>query len=79
MKFADLKDTDLVQVLNMDDYFSNNRPYIEKVLTKQEFCNTYLDGGECTFEEYMTGSGDGGDNYVLLIIDPSGKIDTVLP
>jgi len=85
----DIKDTDQVATLHMDDYFSEGRPkpYMDQLVTFKEFKKTVLneimvdaetDSVTEAFGYYTEGSGDGQENFCVVALR-DGKLYTVLP
>ena len=76
VSFKSLPPTQLITVIGMNDYFGDDDyPQVNEEVTKQEFCEN-LD--QLSFEDWLNGSGDGGENYVAVtIID--GSIHTIIP
>ena len=64
--FNDLSLTQELTIVTLGDYFEENGPAVDKVLTKKKFIKNELEGGEVSFEEYMQASGDGASNFVVL-------------
>ena len=87
LHFSDLKEDDLIQVLNMNDYFSDGMPQPNKpqrvVEFIQEVLQEMLDDDEDlsladAYNNFCFGSGDGGENYCVLTIK-DGQVYTVIP
>ena len=69
--YSDLADTDIVQVIDLDDYFGEQGPHAKKPMTKAEFekkNKEYLEGGEFNFDDWQNAAGDGQSNYCLATI-----------
>ena len=62
--------------LKTGDYFRSDGPDVDEVITKEGFIENQLDGGEYSFDDFIEGSGDGADNFVVLTI-LDGKIAVV--
>jgi hypothetical protein len=86
LHFSDLQEDDLIQVLNMNDYFSDGLPQPNKpqrvVEFVQEVLQEMIEEENLTLEEaynqFCFGSGDGGENYCVLTIK-NGQVYTVIP
>ena len=69
IKFADLKPTNLVQIVDLDDdHASDEGPDTGEPMTKDTFSERYLDPSY-SITDWYEGSGDGGPNYVLVTVD----------
>lgn len=75
VEFNNLPLTQELTIVTLGDYFGGEGAE-QQVLTKEEFIADQLDGGEYSFEEFMEGSGDGADNFIVLTIQ-DGKIAIV--
>lgn len=79
IKFSRLPQEMMVQVVTLNDYFGNGAgAHAENPLTKRQFIQTYLEGGEVPFKDWYTASGDGGPNYVMVTIYKQ-KVYTIIP
>lgn len=81
IKVSKLKDKDIVQILHMEDYFSEETPWAGKPTTYKSFVKDNLiidEDEELTLDEWYQGSGDGGENFALLTIH-DGQIKVVVP
>ena len=85
---TDIKNTDKVTTLHMDDYFPEGRPqpYMDDLVTFKEFTNTVLqeimdeletDSVTEAFDCYTQGSGDGQENFCVVALR-DGQLYTVL-
>lgn len=79
IKASKLNDKDLVQIIHMEDYFSEETPWAGKPHTWKEFQkdNTYEDE-DFDLDLWYEASGDGQENYVLATIH-EGQIKVVVP
>lgn len=79
IKASKLNDKDLVQIIHMEDYFSEETPWAGKPHTWKEFQkdNTYEDE-DFDLDLWYEASGDGQENYVLATIH-DGQIKVVVP
>ena len=75
VEFNNLPPTQELTIVTLGDYFGGEGAE-QQVLTKEEFIADQLDGGDYSFEEFMEGSGDGADNFIVLTIW-NGKIAIV--
>ena len=75
IEFNDLPPTQELTIVTLGDYFGGEG-VVQQMMTKEEFIEDQLDGGEYSFEEFMAGSGDGADNFIVLTIW-NGKITIV--
>ena len=75
VEFNNLPPTQEITIVTLGDYFGGEG-VVQHMLTKEEFIDDHLDGGEYSFEEFMEGSGDGADNFIVLTIW-DGKIAIV--
>ena len=75
VEFNNLPLTQELTIVTLGDYFGGEGA-VQQVLTKEEFIADQLDGGDYSFEEFMEGSGDGADNFIVLTIW-NGKIAIV--
>ena len=84
----DIKDTDLVATLHMDDYFPESypKPYMDPLVTFKEFTENVLaeimedaetDSVTEAFGYYTEGSGDGQENFCVVALR-NGQLYTVL-
>jgi hypothetical protein len=87
LHFSDLKEDDIIQVLCMNDYFSDSLPQPNKPQSVVDFIALNLqemlddDPDLSLADAYNTfcfGSGDGGENYCVLTIK-GGEVYTVIP
>ena len=89
ISIKDIKDTDLVGTLHLDDYFPESypKPYMDPLVTFKEFKETVLQeimedcGTESVSKAFMyfrQGSGDGQENFCVLV-NRGGQIYTLLP
>jgi hypothetical protein len=82
IKINKLAKDQLVQVLEMGDYFDDGGPEISEPVTLQEFIEEQVDGEDISpkqmLEAWYEMSGDGTEDQVLLTIH-DGKICVVLP
>jgi len=85
---TDIKNTDKVTTLHMDDYYPESRPqpYMDDLVTFKEFINTVLQGimddleidsVTKAFHYYTQGSGDGQENFCVVALR-GGQLYTVL-
>ena len=83
--FSELQEDDLIQIINMNDYFSDGIPQPNKPQRVVEFTSEVLEElieegatpGEA-FNVFLQGSGDGGENFCVATIR-HGEIYTVIP
>ena len=68
--YSDLADTDIVQVIDLDDYFGSQGPHAKEPMTKAEFEKEYMGdcGEEFDFEQWQNSAGDGQSNFCLATI-----------
>lgn len=81
IKASKLKDKDIVQILHMEDYFSQETPWAGKPHTWKEFQKdvTYAyEDEDFDLDLWYQASGDGQENYALLTIH-DGQIKVVVP
>lgn len=76
VKFSNLPLTQELTIVTLGDYFRSDGPDVDEVITKERFIENQLDGGEYSFDDFIEGSGDGADNFVVLTI-LDGKIAVV--
>jgi len=76
IKFKNLKENQIIQIVDLNDYFGDAVPTISKPLTKTEFIKKYLqeiveeaevDVNEA-FDIEFGNSGDGDSNKVVLTV-----------
>lgn len=75
VKFSNLPLTQELTIVTLGDYFGGELG-VDEVITKEGFIENQLDGGEISFDDFIEGSGDGADNFVVLTI-LDGKIAVV--
>lgn len=84
VKFTSLPSAQLIQVIDMNDYFSSGIPTAEAPLTKKQFkerTEQELDGNlsyQQVVEGFYEANGDGGSNRILVTIK-DGKVYPVVP
>lgn len=79
IKASKLDNKDLVQIIHLEDYFSEETPWAGKPHTWKEFQkdNTYEDE-DFDLDLWYEASGDGQENMVLVTIH-EGQIKVVVP
>ena len=74
IKFKNLKEDQIIQMIDLDDYFGDGIPKITKPLTKLQFIKKYLQDEECDdvnaiFKDFVDIQGDGDSNKVFITIE----------
>ena len=83
IKVSKIKDSDMIQILHMDDYFpeEDSTPWAGKPHTYKSFKKDNLiidEDEELTLDDWYAASGDGAENHCLLTIH-DGQIKVVVP
>lgn len=71
INYSDLADTDIVQVIDFDDYFGEWGPHAKNPMTKAAFekkNKEYLEDGVFNFVDWQNAARDGQSNYCLATI-----------
>ena len=79
VKFKNLKEDQIIQIIDLNDYFGDGVPTISKPLTKPQFIKEHLqellDDEDCEVEdvneafEMLDSHGDGDSNKVFVTIE----------
>jgi len=86
IKFSKLKEDQIVQMIDLDDYFGDGIPKITKPLTKLQFIKKYLqeiiddNDGEMSANEAfeLMDVNDGGDSNKVFITIEDGEAKVIL-
>ena len=78
VKFKNLKEDQIIQIIDLNDYFGDGIPTITKPLTKTQFIKEHLqeilDDDDCDMDvnevfEMLDSHGDGDSNKVFVTIE----------